>query len=75
MMAVSIETEPRFRAGKPTLLFEGTFQGQEFGAGPHYDVAPGGEEFVMVQVPPPTQIHVALNWYQELNERVPGRSR
>jgi hypothetical protein len=60
-MSVSIETRSTFRAGKPTLLFEGPFHGPALDAGPHYDVAPDGERFVMVQEPPATEIHVVMN--------------
>jgi serine/threonine-protein kinase len=71
MMAVPVETEPAFRPGKPALLFTGEFLEPE--ATPHarYDVAPG-DRFVMIQQEPRTQIHVVLNWHQELKERVPS---
>ena len=71
MMAVSIETEPVFQAGKPTLLFEGNFSGSGIWVA-QYDVAPDGREFLMIQEEPKTQIHVVQNWFEELKERVPA---
>jgi serine/threonine-protein kinase len=71
MMAVPIESSSSFRAGKPALLFEGWFHNSNSVYGPYYDVAPDGEHFVLVQEAPPTQIHVVLNWFEELKERVP----
>ena len=70
MMAVPISTEPEFSAGKPKILFEGRFL-SDYGS---YDVAPDGERFVMVQEEresAPRQIHVVLNWHQELKRLVP----
>jgi serine/threonine-protein kinase len=74
MMAVAIETQPVFRAEKPVLLFEGPFDGSEFATGPYYDVAPDGERFVMVQRDESwgTQVQVVLNWFSELQARVPA---
>jgi len=69
MMAVAVETEPTFRAGKPALLFEGQFLAR-------YDVSLDGERFVMVQeAEHSTQIHVVQNWFEELKQRVPAGRR
>jgi hypothetical protein len=73
MMAVPIEPGSPFRAGKPALLFEGSFHSAEFPTGLYYDVAPDGERFVMVQETMPTQIHVVQNWFSELERLVPTR--
>lgn len=70
MMAVEIATAPAFKAGPPRMLFEGRFV-----PGPNgvtgYDVA-GDGRFLMVQPlhpdPPTDQIHVVLNWFEELRE-------
>ena len=74
MMAVEVTTEPTFSAGNPRLLFEGTFQMNNF-FNAEYDVTPDGQRFVMVEgtqdSPAPTQIHVVLNWFEELKQRVP----
>ena len=73
MWAVSVTTEPSFQPGRPTLLFEGSF---ELGGSFHnYDVSPNGERFVMVQseeVPEaaPERVNVVLHWLDELERRV-----
>ena len=47
MWAVAVSTEPVFEPGRPTLLFEGSF---DLGRTVHnYDVSPDGKRFVMVQ--------------------------
>lgn len=72
MMAVGIETEPEFQAGKPTLLFQGNFS--DPGDWPaQYDVSPDGREFLMIQEESKTQIQVVLNWFSELERVVPTR--
>jgi serine/threonine-protein kinase len=74
MMAVEIQTQPTFSAGKPRLLFEGRYLGGT-GAGAHYSVSPDGQRFLMVKTPDQpqasSQINVVLNWFRELQERVP----
>jgi Tol biopolymer transport system component len=60
MMVVDIQTQPAFKAGIPRMLFElPGYQGTR-----QYDVAP--EETTL------TQINVVLNWFEELNRRVPA---
>lgn len=76
MMAVSLDTEPRFRAGIPQPLFEGAFQKEaniESGSRT-YDVSPDGQRFLMVEGEDEetSELHVVLNWFQELEARVPG---
>ena len=73
MLTVAVETEPAFDAGDPQLLFEERY-GVEADRNPNYDVAPDGQRFVMVksdQDSAPTQLHVVLDWFEELNARVP----
>ena len=56
MMAVDLDLQPEFRAGKPRLLFAGNFD-------EGYDVTPDGQHFLMVrrqQPSPRTQINVVL---------------
>jgi len=59
---------------RPSLLFEGTFDHNLRVS--NYDVTPDGQRFVMVQTNeverPPTQIHVILNWFEELKRLVPA---
>ena len=68
MMAVDIQTEPTFTAGKPRLFFEGQYI--------DWDVALDGQRFLMIQAvepeQPATQINVVLNWFEELKRRVPS---
>lgn len=79
MWAVSVTSEPSFQPavfqpGRPTLLFEGSF---ELGGNFHnYDVSPDGQRFVMVQSEEapeaaPERLHVVLRWLDELERRVP----
>ncbi len=73
MMVVDVSMGDDFSAGRPRELFDGDFDVDAAGhAG--YDVAPDGESFVMIQQSrdePLTEIHVVLNWFEELNRLVP----
>ena len=74
MMAVEITTTPAFKAGTPRLLFEGRYLfSPNSVAG--YDVSADGR-FLRVQPmhpdPPANQIHVVLNWFEELRRGVPN---
>jgi len=67
--AVDVTTEPKFSAGRPRKLFKGDYQTS-------YDVTPDGQMFLMgKQHPRPekpvTQLHVTLNWFEELKRLVP----
>jgi len=70
MMSVDITTEPSFRAGRPHRLFVGWYEGLVAGAQANFDVLPDGKGFVMIQptqmADEHTQIHVVVNWAQEL---------
>ena len=70
VMAVALETSAEFRAGKPRQLFEGPFEAHIF---PNYDISPDGDRFVMVRTDSnaPGEIHVVLNWFEELRRLVP----
>ena len=74
MMAVSMQTEPRFSSGRPILLFEGSYRGatsQPSGYA-YYDIFPDGQRFLMSKEDrTPTQINVVLNWFEELKRLVP----
>jgi Tol biopolymer transport system component len=77
MMAVDIQTQPAFSAGKPHLLFEGPYNANANGAGALYSVSPDGQRFLMVkptdrQSNSLTQINVVLNWFEELKQKVPA---
>ena len=65
--AAAIATEPVFQAAKPQLLFERPTN--KLG----WDVFPGGQHFVVVQVrEKPTQIRIVQNWTEELKLIVPS---
>ena len=74
MMAVNVTTQGTFSAGKPRVLFEGSYvpTPRSF---PDYDVSPDGQRFLLLrpeQAQAPTQISVALNWFEELKQKVPA---
>ena len=79
MMAVDIQTQPTFSAGKPRLLFEGPYANNLAGGATaaDYSMSPDGQRFLMLkakeqqQTAALTQIHLVLNWFEELNRRVP----
>ena len=79
MMVVPIETEPTFKAEKPRVLFEGSYLYGYTAMTSNYDVTADGQRFVMVTEAPSTgsledlrgQIHVVLNWSEELKRLVP----
>ena len=81
MMAVDVQTTPAFRTGAPKLLFEGRYfearaLGPDGGSRASYDVAPDGKRFLMLkpvasQNAGSGQLHVVVNWFEELRRRVP----
>lgn len=74
MMAVTVSLQPSFQASPPRLLFRS----------PHpepfvwrmYDVAPDSRRLVMLkdveEVTVSAQIHIVLNWFEDLKRRVPA---
>jgi Tol biopolymer transport system component len=74
MMVVSVETEPTFRAGRPEVLFEGSYVTTRFVTGySYYDISPDGQRFLMIKAVEgnTAQINVVLNWFEELKRLVP----
>jgi len=72
-MAVSVETDADFGVGRPELVISANYVADATGH-PGYDVMPDGQSFVMIQRNSEaalTEIHVVLNWFQELNRLVP----
>lgn len=67
VIAVTVETSGGFRAGRPTFLFEK-------GESPLHAV-PDGERFFWVRVhnTPIIELHVVLNWFEDVRRRVPTR--
>ena len=73
MMVVEIRAGDPLLVSKPRMLFEDSFD--TYGGG--YDVAPDGQQFVMVEVDEEarrvTHFNVVLNWFEELNQLVPAQ--
>ena len=76
MMAVALSYGPDLTVARPSVLFEGQYQtGAPTTLGPNYDVSPDGKHFVMVredETSASTEIHVGLNWFQELTRLAPA---
>ncbi|MDA2925536.1 hypothetical protein MYX65_12965 [Acidobacteria bacterium AH-259-L09] len=72
MMVVSVQTKPTFSMDKPRVLFEGSyFVHARRGVSPSYDISPDGQRFLMIkEAEGGTQIHVVLNWFEELKRLV-----
>jgi serine/threonine-protein kinase len=72
MVADVISLSP-FAVGRPRVLFEDRLE--PGGAGAVYHVSPAAAQFVMVhsERPPAITLHLVLNWFDELRERVPDQ--
>jgi serine/threonine protein kinase/Tol biopolymer transport system component len=76
VMAVAVETEPSFKPGKAEVLFQGKYDSE-------WDISPGGKSFLMLKQAAQTvkpaeslrKINIALNWFEELKQRVPSKLR
>jgi Tol biopolymer transport system component len=79
VMAVAVDTKPRFSVGKPKTLFKGNYiAGYVEGVG--FDIDPKTGRFLMIK-PSVTEfqrtntesrkINIVLNWDEELKQRVP----
>ena len=79
MLAVAVDAGESFRASVPELLFEGPYALDISGGGggvSNYDVAPDGRFLMIKRVgqggdDASPEITVVLNWFEELNTRVP----
>jgi serine/threonine-protein kinase len=73
MLAVSIDTRNGFGASQPKLLFEGAYR-MNVNWVAAYDVTADGQRFVMSRSRQDTgggdQIHVVLNWSEEVKRKV-----
>jgi eukaryotic-like serine/threonine-protein kinase len=74
MMAVDLTTQPTLRVGKPHQLFESA-EYTRVSTTPNYDVSPDDKRFLMIksseQQNASTQIIVVLNWFEDLEQKVP----
>ena len=81
-MSVPIETEPTFRPGTPTMMFDlpPFYRSAPGSRGRQWDIAPDGERFLIVN---PGEVAtgeysqarmvVVLNWHEELKRLVPTK--
>jgi eukaryotic-like serine/threonine-protein kinase len=79
MMVVDVTLAPAFVASRPRLLFEGRYEVSFLVSGMRfYDVSPDGQRFLMVKSDTPTtprQLHLVVNWFEELKRLVPSGRR
>jgi Tol biopolymer transport system component len=71
LVVVSVETEPGFTLGKPTVLFSGRYRL----SGRDFDVSPDGKRFVMMRNDHPRTsdtFNLLLNWRRALSARLKG---
>jgi serine/threonine protein kinase len=81
VMAVAVETEPAFKAGKPDTLFRGTYIRFSPLEGHPWDISRDGKRFLMLKEVASTgkpaaakstqKINIVVNWFEELKQRVP----
>ena len=73
-MVVPVQTTPDFSLSKPRQQFEGTYLQI---SGYSYDIAPDGKRFIMArgvnQQTTTTQLHVVVNWLEELKRRMSSK--
>ncbi len=74
MMVVGVQIEPTFSSGRPQLVFEVPYVLGTSVA--NYDISPDGQRFLMIKAAEEeegqqAQIHVVLNWFEELKRLVP----
>jgi serine/threonine-protein kinase len=75
LMAAAMPAAPDFMPGRPRVLFAAD-KFRFSGNAPAFDIHPDGDRFVMVtrgDAPPPerNQINVVLDWFGELERRLP----
>ena len=72
-MSVSLLKNGAFERGTAQSVFGDkrmALSGFDFDVLPDYDVTPDGTKFVLLTIKPEaaaTEIHVVLNWFEELN--------
>jgi eukaryotic-like serine/threonine-protein kinase len=71
LMVVETATRPNFSAGNPKMLFEGSYA--RWGSLPDYDVTPDGQRLLFSKPSEQAreEINVVVNWFEELNQKVP----
>jgi Tol biopolymer transport system component len=79
MMVVEVQTNPVFQAKTPRELFTISNAARRAFSNPlgvAYDVSRDGQHFLMVEadaesLAPSDQLHIVVNWFEELRRRVP----
>ena len=76
-MVVELTTVPELRATAPVPLFGESATGVDLSGGgnmvAYYDVTSTGDRFLTLQVQGDAvpQLHIIVNWFEELERRVP----
>jgi hypothetical protein len=78
LMAAPVQRGAVLTIGTARPLFRISGKFRASGNTAAYDITPDGKRFVMTTVPDitdrtPEQIHVVVNWTEELKQRVPTR--
>jgi len=67
-MAISIQTDPVFRAQIPETLFHKAYYAE---SGPQWDISQDGQRFLMIkELESPRKIIIVTNWFEELKQKV-----
>ena len=76
LIAVPIQSTPTFSVSAPRVLFERALKSGIYDT-LSYDITADGREFLMIERQlelVPNQLHVVLNWDEELRRKVPAGS-
>jgi Tol biopolymer transport system component len=78
LMTAPVQLDPVLTTGTARPLFEVSSKFRSSGNTAAYDITPDGKRFVMTTLPDitdrtPEQIHVVVNWSEELKQRAPAR--
>ena len=78
LMAVPVRLGPVLTIGTARALFQVSGKFRPSGNTAAYDITPDGKRFVMTTLPDTVsltleQLHVVVNWSEELKQRVPTR--
>jgi serine/threonine-protein kinase len=79
IMAVSVQPGTTLAFGTPQVVVAGQYLAPQMGR--TYDVSPDGKKFLLIKdapstsssAPPPSQLVVVLNWFEELKARAPAK--
>jgi hypothetical protein len=71
VLAATVTREPELDIGQPVELFDGPYT-LDLRGHQRYDVAPDGQQFLMVENGDDFRVVIVLNWFEELNQLVPA---